>query len=402
MSGRGDTPSVVYVLPDKIGGVVSYVENLLAWRRPDAFRHHAVLTHNRRESDTRFGGALSADATRQVEFALPPENLHAVLRRLRRAVGDGPGVLVANDWIELAMAAAYDTGRTVVSIVHGDWDYYYDLAAKHDEVIHAHVTYSRKIHARMLELLPAARERIFHLPYGVAVPARARAIDAAGRAPLRLLFVGRMTREKGIFDLPEIDRHLRDAGVEATWTVQGSGPEAAALQSVWHDEGRIVYRGVQPIEAVLAQYLDHDLLVFPCRSEGLPVALLEAMAAGVVPVVSDLESGVRDVVDTGVNGWRVAVGDTAGFARAVLAAGGDRAALAAMGGAARRTVVERYDVRATVAGYQELYGRWRELYRPRPRRTTLHYGSRLDRAWIPNGVTRALRAWRRQAWGRTR
>jgi len=81
-------PSVVHVLPDKMGGAVNLTANLLRFRRRDAFRHIALLTHNSLSTDERFGGALDADAQTVVEYALPLENIHAVLHRLRRAVPD--------------------------------------------------------------------------------------------------------------------------------------------------------------------------------------------------------------------------------------------------------------------------------------------------------------------------
>ena len=71
----------------------------------------------------------------EAEYALPLENLHAVLNRLRRAIPRGEGVLVANDLLELALASAVDCNRAVVQNLHGDNDYYYDLAERHENVI---------------------------------------------------------------------------------------------------------------------------------------------------------------------------------------------------------------------------------------------------------------------------
>src|SRR5690349_11799465 len=95
--------SVVYIAPDKMGGMINIIGNLLAHRqRGHSWRHHAVLTHNRFDPDARFGQALDADTQRTVEYALPTENLHAVMRRLAGAVPDGDGVYVAGDLLDLA------------------------------------------------------------------------------------------------------------------------------------------------------------------------------------------------------------------------------------------------------------------------------------------------------------
>ncbi|HSN89382.1 MAG TPA: hypothetical protein VL025_21645, partial [Thermoanaerobaculia bacterium] len=113
-SGTREISRVVYALPDKMGGLLNIVANLLAFRRPDAFEHCAVLIHNPYAGDTRFGGRLAADRQVTCENSLPNENLYAVLRRLYRAIPPGPGVLVSNDWLELAMARYRDPGKAVI------------------------------------------------------------------------------------------------------------------------------------------------------------------------------------------------------------------------------------------------------------------------------------------------
>ena len=77
-----DRPSVVYVLPDKMGGSTNIVANLLQYRRPDAFTYHAVLTHNHLHTDRRYGSTLAADT--------PDDGrVHAADREPAR--GDAPG-----------------------------------------------------------------------------------------------------------------------------------------------------------------------------------------------------------------------------------------------------------------------------------------------------------------------
>lgn len=83
-------PRVVYVVPDKMGGMLNIVALLLAHREPDGAEHSAVLTHNPLSTDTRFGGRLAADRQATFEFRLPLENLYSVLRRLGRAIPPAP------------------------------------------------------------------------------------------------------------------------------------------------------------------------------------------------------------------------------------------------------------------------------------------------------------------------
>jgi glycosyltransferase involved in cell wall biosynthesis len=387
MSGR---PSVVYVLPDKMGGMMNIVANLLEYRQPDGFTYHAVLTHNHLTTDVRFAQPLACDSQTAVEYTLPVENLHAVMRRIARAIPYGPGVVVAADAIDLATLSVHDVGRAVVLVLHGDHDYYYDLAKKHDRVVHAYVAYSRRMYEQLLAHLPHRAGSIFYIPYGIPLPQRVR---SAAAGPLRLIFAGRLEHgQKGVLELPAIDARLRDLRVDVTWTIVGDGPDGAALRAGWPGSKTLTYRGALTNAETIAALADHDVFVLPTRTEGLPVALLEAMGAGVVPVVSNIESGVPDVMTADVTGLLPEVGDVGGFAAAIARLAGDRPLLERMSVAGRRMVEDRFDARVRVRDYQALYARYAELYRPLAADAVLQYGSRLDHPWIPNPLVRFVRS----------
>jgi glycosyltransferase involved in cell wall biosynthesis len=376
---------VVYVLPDKLGGVFNFCGNLLGHRARTGLPHRAVLTHNPISHDVRSDERLPADEQVSVENELPYENVYAALRRVNAAIA-GRGALVANDWIELATVAAYPSERTVFSIVHGDFDYYYDLARKHQADVDAWVTYSEAIYTRLVETLPHRAADMYLRRYGVEIGGERKPV--AG--PLRLLYVGRIDRHKGVFDLPAIDAALREAGVAVAWTVQGTGPDDAALKDAWPNPS-VRWTGRRDMSDVLAEYTQNDVLVMPSRGEGLPVALLEAGAAGMVAVASDLASGIPEIVRNGETGYRVAVGDCAGFAAAIHALAADRARLEQMSGAVRALVTREWDIRARALEYQDLFERWQELRRRKGHTRERQYGSRLDQPWIPNGLVRAVR-----------
>jgi glycosyltransferase involved in cell wall biosynthesis len=312
------------------------------------------------------------------------------MRRLAHAVPAGPGVYVAGDLLDLATASVHDFGRAVIYMLHGDSDYYYGLAVKHDAIVHAFIAYSRRMYDQLIERLPHRADTIFHLPYGIPLPA---CVPRAKHGRLRLTFAGRLEqRQKGVFDLPEIDRALAAQGVAVEWTIAGAGPDEIELKRRWAFNPEVRWLGALSNADVLAMYAAEDVFVLPTRVEGFPVALVEAMGAGVVPVVSDIESGVPEVVLSALTGERPPVGDVRAFAQAIAALDGDRPRLAAMSAAGRRSIAERFDIRDRIAGYEALYARWRELYRPLAAGRHLQYGSRLDQPWIPNAVVRLVRS----------
>jgi len=381
--------SVVYALPGKMGGVVTNLANLQRQCDRERFSQYTVLTRNRLDVDTPFEGPMGSESQTLFVHALPLENLHSVLRRFQRAVPPGGGVLVSSDWLELAWVSSYGTDRAVFQILHGDFDWYYDLALKHQNVVDIFITCSRYIQQKLTTLIPERASEIHHIPYGVPL-AKAGRTRAPG--PLRLLYAGRLEqRQKRVFDLPRIDQALRQKNANVAWTVAGGGPHESELRSIWEDGPRVQWAGVLSNRETMELMAAHDVFVLPSEAEGLPLALLEAMSAGLVPVVSDLPSGVREVVVPGQTGFLSPVGDIDAFADAIAGLDASRERLERLSRAARGIVSEEYDVRRQASRYEDLYAEWRNLRRAKPRGGRLPYGSRLDKPWIPNPLVRFIR-----------
>ena len=392
-----NSPSVVSVLPDKLGGALNIIEGLYRHRTPDRLAYGVILTHNPLWTDARFGGRFNADYQATFEFKTPVENLYAVVRRLHAAIPAGEGILVANDLLELAMASACDCGRAVVQVLHADTDYYYDLAARHEDVVDAFVVYGRTMERRLNERLPHRSNDIYFLPYGMPNPPRRR---TQGCGQLRLLFAGRLEhRQKGVLDLPSIDRMLEERAVDAQWTIVGSGPDEETLRQAW-TSSRVRFLGAKTHEEVFDIASEHDVFVLPTRWEGVPVALLEAMSVGLVPVVSRVESGVAEILTDGVTGLMPPVGNVGAFADALAALDANRQKLESISAAATAYVHEHHDVRKRTNAYQALFAQYKQLKRPRPRNGALPYGSRLDSPWLPNMAVRTVRTVIRRAKGK--
>lgn len=101
-------------------------------------------------------------------------------------------------------------------------------------------------------------------------------------------------------------------------------------------------------------YADTDVSVLTSRNEGSPVALIEAMAAGLAVVSTDV-GGVADVVEHGVTGWLAPMDDAAGLARHVVTVLRDPAAARAMGARGRVRVAGAYAADRLVADVERLY-----------------------------------------------
>lgn len=381
-------PTLTYILPDAPGGVFTYVRNLLSSSTSDRFETFAVRTGSR-FCEPAANERIGADHEIRFPHQLPKENLYSVARRLLRVIPRGPGVVVTNDFLELAAFSIYDPHKMILMVIHGDYDYYYGLAAKHANIIDYFVASSKHMAANLCNLLPERSESVLHLPYGVTIPAHSR---KPRPGTLRAVFIGRMEGQKRVLDLPEIDRELHRLGVRVEWTMIGSGPDENPLRKAWAWNPEVRWTGTIPNEAARKQLLESDIMVMPSQSEGFPVTLVEAAAAGVVPVASDLPSGIPEIVIPGRTGFRLPIGDTRQFAVAIASLAADPNMLEEMSANVRNIAVRNFDIRENVKAYDRIYASFAE---PRPNRRqwqTLQYGSRLDQPWIPNFAVRAIRS----------
>ena len=100
---------------------------------------------------------------------------------------------------------------------------------------------------------------------------------------------------------------------------------------------------------------ESDVFVLTSDFEGLPLSLLEAMAAGCVPVVYDIKSGVRDAIENGANGFLVPHGDVIALARIIADLDANRMRLSSLAQNCVRTHEERFSSKQMAASYKSLF-----------------------------------------------
>lgn len=176
--------------------------------------------------------------------------------------------------------------------------------------------------------------------------------------PLRLLYLGRLVREKGLYELIEALHLARVQGITAELILAGEGPEAAGLGEAVTARGLARVRFVGPVRGAgkTALLSWADLLVLPSYAEGLPYALLESMAAG-VPAIATRVGAIPEVVADGVSGLLLEPGAPPAIAAAIRALAVDRAALARMSEASRAIVRTRYSIHRLAGELGALYAR---------------------------------------------
>ena len=197
------------------------------------------------------------------------------------------------------------------------------------------------------------------IPLSAAVPWQPRRpVD-----PVRVLFVGRMVNKKGGDLLVAAVARLVARGQNIRLEMVGDGPQRQPWQEQSDAAGlasSVCWHGSLPRDEVEALYRrGADLFVLPCRvtadgdQDGIPVALLEAMARG-VPVVTTPVSGIPELVEHGETGLLVEPDNPQALADAMARAIADPGQSQHLVRAGRRCVEQQHDVVRQVARLQEV------------------------------------------------
>ena len=167
--------------------------------------------------------------------------------------------------------------------------------------------------------------------------------------------IGTVAGLRKVKDLPRLVRAVTALPAHVRLAIVGEGPERAAIAAEAAACG-IADRLVMPgFMAEPARWIGHfDMLALSSQSEQAPIAVIEAMAAG-LPVVSPAVGDVAAMVSDANHAF-IAV-DEAGFREALARLAGDGDLRARVGAANRRAAAERFDESAMVAAYENLYGR---------------------------------------------
>lgn len=165
-----------------------------------------------------------------------------------------------------------------------------------------------------------------------------------GDDKVRLVFVGRLTAIKGLRVLLEAFTAAHAQNPKLHLTLIGDGDDRAHLESLAAPLGDAIhFAGFQSQEAVAQAMAGADMFVLPSFAEGVPVVLMEAMAAA-RPVITSLVAGIPELVEDGVSGYLVPPGDAATLAERIATLAADPDLQAQMGAAGRAKVRSEFNI----------------------------------------------------------
>jgi glycosyltransferase involved in cell wall biosynthesis len=203
-----------------------------------------------------------------------------------------------------------------------------------------------------------SKARISLVPNGVDLEAFAPGPAIPDNGPLRLLCVARLIERKGQHHLIKAVRQLVDQGIEVTLDLVGDGDAQPTYEAQAQElglEGRVNLLGYVPREEIAQHYATAHVFVLPSYNEGMSVATLEAMAAG-LPVVVSRTGGTTELVEVGITGFTFAWADVDQLSHHLRLLATDRGRARAMGQAAHAHSA-RFSWEAAASRYLEMYAK---------------------------------------------
>ena len=265
----------------------------------------------------------------------------------------------ASFWRDSAyMCAALAARCPVILHLHGgDFDRFYDSSSAASRAairfFLEHAAYVLAPTERIVSWTRSVSDgaNVSCVPNPVAIPPLGE-----GERPNLILFLGTMTPEKGIFDLLEAVSQLRAAIPDVRLVCAGEGNRIAVAQYAERlgIEDAIKFTGWVGPSGKRALLETAAAFALPSYSEGLPIGLLEAMAAG-VPAVATPVGGIPEIVADGVSGFLAAPGDVATLTRLLRKLLLNRKLAATVGAAGRETVRLRFAPERALPRLEEVY-----------------------------------------------
>ncbi len=231
---------------------------------------------------------------------------------LKTLAADRPDVFVPGNMLPGFYASRWlrEAGIPTIGVLHND-----DLESEAilNEFVIGETDYqlsgilcvSKLLESKALRLLPK-RTLVKRIPYGAPVPQQ---IASVPREKLKLVYVGRLAQEqKRIIETTHaLCRAVREIP-DTEAVIYGSGPEEKTVKHILQEEGQdlpIYLAGRVDSQQIQEHLLKCHVLVLLSDYEGLPVALMEAMACGLVPICLRIDSGIPELVKDNVTGLLV-------------------------------------------------------------------------------------------------
>jgi colanic acid/amylovoran biosynthesis glycosyltransferase len=211
--------------------------------------------------------------------------------------------LYASKWVKQA-------GIPTIGVLHSDEDFYQGIIR---EFVFGHTEYRLSALVCVSDFLTKTVQDLGHtnvlirkIPCGVQIPKK---YAQPPQDKLRLIYVGRLVEEQK--QISQVTKSLCRVVKEIPNTeaiIFGDGPSKSNIEEIILKQGQglpIYLGGLIDNSKIQAVMLQSHILVLLSEYEGLPIALMEGMACGLVPICLNIRSGIPELIENNINGLLV-------------------------------------------------------------------------------------------------
>jgi colanic acid/amylovoran biosynthesis glycosyltransferase len=307
---RRKTTFCAYDKPDSIGGPVTWLMNLLPKLKDENFEVSCLILFHKGNT----GPLYEHLSENGIECKTSPflstteENIQWILSCLQEIK---PHIFIPNLVVPAYFATAWlkQAGIFTVGVSHSDDPFYHALEKEFingqkkfrlDSMVCVSDELEKQLNRTDYDV------RIKKIPYGVSIPnTKTKRLDDR----LKVIYVGRLAEEqKRISDVANAFCKITSeiSNIEAIF--YGDGPDRKNVEHILAKHGKglpITLAGSIPAHQIQEALLNAHIIVLLSDFEGLPIAILEAMACGVVPICIEMKSGISEQIKDGVTGFMV-------------------------------------------------------------------------------------------------
>lgn len=363
------------------GGVFTVIKNLLQFRQHERIENHVIFTVNKKDKKKFTAPRIEGAATVQSFPFSPGDNFYHTCKKLAALLPSDNAILVAHDWLELGMISHLGLQHPVVFMLHGDYDFYYHLAIKHDASVDAFICVAEAIADRLKQRMPHRSADVFYKNFPVPHGINAQKEETSG-----IVFLGRLAKDKGYDLLPVIAGKLDERKIQADWHVIGPGRKSDS----WPARVNVQHYGELEESEIRKIIATKHIMILPSLKEGMPVSLAEGMMEGMVPVSNDLPGGIQELVQNGRTGYKIPGNSVDEFVLTIEKLIADKKLLQQLGSNAKEHAEKMFGPEQRTAEQEQVF--LLSLNSRKKKIAYKVYGSMLDKKWIPNWVVKPARS----------
>lgn len=185
-------------------------------------------------------------------------------------------------------------------------------------------------------------------------PTKVKKINDRSSNEVNVLFMGRIGKRKGAYDILEAARLIENKQVKINMYGDGEIDELSELAQKNGLNDKLNIPGWIKGQEIEKAYRNSDIFILPSYNEGLPMSVLEAMSYG-LPIVSTPVGGTAEAVDDGINGYLIQPGDYKALAEKIDFLAGNKLIRDKMSQESHFIAGERFDVKVIVKQLEDIY-----------------------------------------------